>query len=119
MMRSSEMYLIEAEAEAEAGNAPAAQTALFAIQSQRDASAVKSTSTGSTLVNEVLIERRKELFGEGFAFFDIKRRQLPLKRGADHWYQADLPANATEFVLQIPKKELDSNPNINDADQNP
>ncbi|MDE5420698.1 RagB/SusD family nutrient uptake outer membrane protein [Ancylomarina sp. DW003] len=119
MMRASEMYLIEAEAEAEAGNNPAAQTALFAIQSQRDASAVKSTSTGSTLVDEVLLERRKELFGEGFAFFDIKRRQLPLKRGADHWYQADLPANAKEFVLQIPKKELDSNLNINDEDQNP
>jgi hypothetical protein len=119
MMRSSEMYLIEAEAEAEAGNTDAAQTALFTLQQARGAASAKTTATGQDLINEVLVERRKELFGEGFAFFDIKRRQLPLKRGADHWYQADLPANAKEFVLQLPKKELDSNPNINEEDQNP
>ncbi|WP_321280378.1 RagB/SusD family nutrient uptake outer membrane protein [Marinifilum fragile] len=119
MMRAAEMYLIEAEAEAEAGNNTAAQDALFEVQGNRDADAVKSAATGATLVNEILLERRKELFGEGFAFFDIKRRQLALKRGADHWYQADLPANAKEFVLQIPKKELDSNSNINEEDQNP
>lgn len=119
MMRSAEMYLIEAEAEAEAGNTDNAQTALFTLQQARGAATAKTTATGTDLIDEILLERRKELFGEGFALFDIKRRQLPLVRGEDHWYQASLPANAKEFIFQIPKKELESNPNITEKNQNP
>ncbi|MDQ1769446.1 RagB/SusD family nutrient uptake outer membrane protein [Labilibaculum sp. A4] len=115
LMRASEMYLIEAEAEAElgAGHETAAQDALFAIQSRADATAVKSTSTGETLINEVLLERRKELWGEGFRWFDLNRRGLNVTRtSSSHWALLDLPITDNKRRWPIPQDEIDANPNM-------
>ena len=67
LMRSSEMYLIEAEAEARQGvaNEPAAKAALLAIQQRAGVATVVSANTGNALIEEILTERNKELFGEG------------------------------------------------------
>ena len=95
---------------------------LFALQSNRDSNAVRSGKTGQALIDEILVERRKELFGEiGVSFIDTKRRQLPLTRTGNHpdAYKFDFPANSDEFILRIPQGEIDSNENINEADQNP
>jgi hypothetical protein len=72
-MRAAEMYLIEAEARARQGNNTAAQEALFTLAKNRDASYTKSTSTGATLINEIMFNRRIEFWGEGFRFTDLKR----------------------------------------------
>jgi hypothetical protein len=120
MMRVAEMYLIEAEAKAELGEADAGDM-LFELQSNRDPNAVKSGNTGQDLVDEILVERRKELYGEiGVSFLDIKRRQIPLVRTGNHpeAYKFNFPANSENFILRIPHREIDSNVNITESDQN-
>lgn len=119
LMRSSEMVLIEAEAAARRQEYTTAQGLLFELQSKRDASAVKSTATGDALVEEILLERRKELWAEGFGLFDMLRNQKPLVRTGDHTSQKNYPANSWAFIYQIPRSELDINKGINDEDQNP
>lgn len=110
MMRVAEMYLIEAEAKTELNESDAGDI-LFELQSNRDANAVKSGNTGQALIDEILVERRKELYGEiGVSFPGIKRRQLPPVRTGNHRdaYKFDFPANPDEFILRIPQREIDS-----------
>jgi hypothetical protein len=121
MMRVPEMYLIEAEAKAELGQADAADV-LYTVQKNRDTDAVKSTSTGAALVAEILFERRKELYGEiGVGYLDIKRKGLPLVRSTGHpvAYRFNIPANSNKFTLKIPQTEMDANKSLTSADQNP
>lgn len=121
MMRSAEMYLIEAEAKA-ALVEPDAGDVLFALQSNRDPNAVRSGNVGQALIDEIMLERRKEMYGEfGISYLDIKRRQLPLVRNGNHpdAYKFDFPANADELILRIPQREIDSNDYITESDQNP
>lgn len=80
MMRSAEMLLIEAEARAMNGQFGLAQDALFTLMSNRDPNYIKSTQTGPALLAEIDLHRRVELWGEGFRFTDIKRRNIPLDR---------------------------------------
>lgn len=121
MIRSAEMYLVEAEAKAELGEADAG-TVLLSLQKNRDPLAVASGNTGAALINEILLERRKELYGElGIDYLDIKRRQLPLIRTGNHpaAYKFSFPANDNRFIFKIPQKEFDSNKALNPAtDQN-
>ncbi|BAV08229.1 outer membrane protein, nutrient binding [Filimonas lacunae] len=84
-MRAAEMYLIEAEAKARAGDNGGAQDALYQLAFQRDSMYTKSTRTGQALITEIMRQRRTELWGEGFRFLDLKRLNLPLDRtGANH-----------------------------------
>lgn len=121
MMRTAEMYLIEAEALAEMGEEGDAQQVLLELQQNRDPEVLASGNTGQDLIDEILLERRKELYGEsGVDYMDIKRRQLPYERAGNHSpaYQFVLPANAKEFILKIPQREIDTNEFIDDSDQN-
>jgi hypothetical protein len=122
VMRSAEMYLIEAEALAQQNKITQSIDVLFTIQSLRDPSAVKllPTTTKDDLMNAILIEKRKELYAEtGMPYFDLKRYQLPLVRNGNHPYLFTVPATDARWLFQIPLVELDANPNINPADQNP
>ena len=120
-IRASEMYLIEAECEAELGNDKKAQDAVYMIQSRAYPGVKKSTNTGQELIDEILVERRKELFGEGFRWNDIKRRNLPFKRDGDHWVKLDFGSGDDDYyrlTFPIPQKELDANNVLGEADQN-
>ncbi|MCY1719939.1 RagB/SusD family nutrient uptake outer membrane protein [Prolixibacteraceae bacterium Z1-6] len=120
-IRASEMYLIEAECEAHLGNYDNAQDALFAIQERANPIARKSTSTGQALIDEILLERRKELFGEGFRWNDIKRTQGRFTREGDHWVKFDFGPEDEDYyrlTFPIPQSELDANSNISESDQN-
>ncbi|ANQ52540.2 RagB/SusD family nutrient uptake outer membrane protein [Flammeovirga sp. MY04] len=121
VIRASEMHLIEAECEAELGNYSKAQDALYLIQSRSYPGVRKSTNTGQELINEILLERRKELFGEGFRWNDIKRRQLPFVREGNHWVKFNFTSNDPDYyrmTFPIPQSEIDANSNISEADQN-
>ncbi|MDX5436352.1 MAG: RagB/SusD family nutrient uptake outer membrane protein, partial [Pontibacter sp.] len=123
LMRSAEMLLIEAEAKAQMGDFAGAQELLLELRRNRytDATLVlPSLNIGNALLEEIYVERRKELYGEGFALFDIKRLQKPLVRGGNHTAKVGTtPANSDLFIHQIPQIEMDNNPNIPDSDQNP
>ena len=121
-IRASEMYLIEAECEAELGNYPEAWDALYTIQKRVQPGISKTTKTGQELIDEILVERRKELFGEGFRWNDIKRRQLPFKRTGDHWVTVDFGPETEEYyhlTFPIPQSEIDANSEMSETDQNP
>ncbi|NMM48327.1 RagB/SusD family nutrient uptake outer membrane protein [Marinigracilibium pacificum] len=120
-IRASEMILIEAEAEAELGNYSNAQNLLYNIQKRSNPGVIKSTATGQTLIDEILLERRKELFGEGFRWNDIKRRQLPFNRSGDHWVKMTITAQDADYyrlTFPIPQSEIDANELLSNSDQN-
>ena len=80
-MRLPEMILIKAEALARQGNSTDAAAALFVLAKHRDAAYVLSTQTGVNLIEEIMVQRRVELWAEGFRWLDLKRLNLPLDRG--------------------------------------
>ncbi len=117
LMRAGEMYLIEAEARAHMGEDGAAQDALFTLLKNRDASYTKTTATSQALVNEILLQRRIELWGEGFRFQDLKRTNSPLDRtGANHnsslALEMTIPADDIRWEFLIPQREINANPAI-------
>ena len=84
-MRAAEMYLIEAEALARSNRNTEAAAVLNLLAVNRDPSYVLSTKTGAELIDEIMIHRRVELWGEGFRFYDLKRTNSPLNRnGGNH-----------------------------------
>ena len=124
IIRSSEMFLIEAEAEARQGiaNEVPAKTALLAIQSRAGVATLPSANTGQALINEILLERRKELYGEGFRYFDLLRTKTPLVRTplaqSGHWAVFTLQPGDNKLVLPLPQVELNANPVLK-LQQNP
>lgn len=114
LMRASEMVLIEAESEARLGNEAAAKAALLLIQQRAIPTAVLSVNTGDALVQEILLERRKELFGEGHRYYDIIRTKQTLNRSASTsaWSKLVIASGDKRFALPIPQSEIDANPNV-------
>jgi hypothetical protein len=112
-MRAAEMYLIEAEARARVGGQEdQARQVLYELAVNRDPSYVLSTNTGQDLIDEILIQRRVELWAEGFRFYDLKRLNQPLDRtGGNHDNSlAQLmqePAGTKNWVWLIPQAELE------------
>ena len=84
LMRTSEMYLIKMEAAAHlTGKEAEAQAMLqdFRQHRMKDGyTAAPVTATGDELLSEIWLERRKELWGEGFSLTDIIRNQQPVER---------------------------------------
>lgn len=117
-MRAAEMYLIEAEALARDGQYGLAASVLYDLVSTRDAAYTLSTNTGQTLIDEILTQRRIELWGEGFRFYDLKRMNLPLDRtGANHSEPLagsvmQVPAGDVRWEFLIPQDEIEANPKI-------
>lgn len=70
--------------------------------------------TNETLLTNVLLERRKEFFGEGLRWFDVKRLGIKVEHliGRGEAPAATLLPNDPRTALQIPLKERQGNPNI-------
>lgn len=115
LMRAAEMYLIEAEALArQGGKDAAAAQALYTLAVKRDPSYVLSTNTGQALIDEIMLQRRVELWGEGFRFTDLKRLNMPLDRtganvDANVAGVMTVPAGGNIWQFLIPRDELDAN----------
>lgn len=113
LMRASEMFLIEAEAQARNGQDAPARQALFTLAKQRDPNYVISGNSGQALINEIMTQRRVELWGEGFRFYDLKRLNEPLDRtGANHNASligvSQVPAGDITWQFLIPQSELNN-----------
>lgn len=117
-MRAAEMYLIEAEARARQGQDAAAQTALFELAKNRDYNYVSSANTGQALIDEILFQRRIELWGEGFRFTDLKRTNSPLNRSGipNHLpiliSVTSVPAGDERWEWLFPQDEVNANKQI-------
>jgi starch-binding outer membrane protein, SusD/RagB family len=113
-MRAAEMILIEAEARARNNQDVLAQTALFALMTNRVPGSVMSTNTGAALITEIMNNRRVELWGEGFRFLDLKRLDMPLVRANNHnvalAIETSIPAGDVRWQYLIPRREIDANP---------
>lgn len=104
-MRLPEMICIEAEAYARAGDEEAAKEAIYLLAKNRDPEYTKSTNSGQDLIDEILVQKRVELWGEGFRFLELKRLNMPLDRGpapregynqggaANNWKNGKTPTN--------------------------
>lgn len=119
-MRTAEMYLIEAEAYTRLGKNTEARSVLFLLANNRDPKYTKSTKTDAALLEEILLQRRVELWGEGFRWFDLKRMNVPMKReignGKDGGHDLSLcgfekvEASDNGWEWAIPNQEIESNP---------
>lgn len=137
-MRVEEMYLTEAEALCRQGKDGDARQVLMDYMKTRDADytttksgfalgALTTDETGS-LLEEILIQRRIELWGEYGRIYDIKRLKQGFMRTSAMGWTADglIPGVLTTdpesyaWVLTIPQAEFDANPSLNQTtDQNP
>jgi hypothetical protein len=135
LMRSSEMYLIEAESKARLHDVAGAVTALNELRRKRNLADLQASSfTESQIIDEILLERRHELWGEGFRTYDILRLQTaPVRRATTetfvddkgntanvrgHWITkfpdgTDLVPNSRYYLFPIPLNEINNNPNLN------
>lgn len=137
IMRAEEMLLMAAEAECRLGQYDAARSYLSQLGEMRDeayaerlakmtnaATYSKNTlSAPVTLLEEILLQRRVELWGEFPRGFDLKRLQLGYTRdyaGSNHSDDSTLNPADLKFVYAIPQAEFDGNINMTlEADQNP
>jgi len=120
-MRSSEMLLVKAEAEARSGDDAAARNTLFQLVSKRNPAYQLSTKSGDDLLTEIQLQRRIELWGEGgFEFYDNKRWNIAVDRttSANHLYKSVKLTPQKDYTFQLPlESELLLNPSI--TQQNP
>lgn len=82
LMRVEEMYFIEAEAAAHQ-DAKYGQLLLTNFMKQHRDPFYTCTLTGDTLIDEIVFQKRVELWGEGQSFFDYKRLNMSVTRNYD------------------------------------
>ena len=122
MFRVAELYLIVAEAGANAGGA-SATLALSRLNELRVARGLAPVaSSGAALVQDVRDERTRELAFEGFRLQDLKRWGLGFTRRnpqtinainvGDNYERLSVAANDPKFVWGIPINDLSINPNL-------
>jgi hypothetical protein len=144
-MRAEEMLLIQAEAKARLGEYDAARTLLKELTAVRLTTAAGRTAyetylTGlanatnlptltntdpTNILEEVLLQRRIELWGEVGRIKDILRLKQGYTRnyaGSNHvelLTSFNTGAESGAFLFKIPQAEFDGNPNITSDEQNP
>lgn len=89
-MRAEEMLLTEAEAAYHNNQPGVAQSCLNELYAVRNPGQT-CTLAGEDLLNEIRTQRRIELWGEGFCWFDFKRWNLPVERKP--WIANDQSSN--------------------------
>jgi hypothetical protein len=81
IIRLSEVYLNRAEAYAETGDLASALADLNVIRKRASPAATNFVSTNKqVIIDEILLERRRELAFEGHTFFDLARRNKNITR---------------------------------------
>lgn len=146
LMRHEEMMLIKAEAQCMQSEFTEARTILTELMAERDPnydiSGLTNTNTltatdangpttpaggSSTLLDEIILQRRIELWGEVGRILDIKRLKTGFSRNfedSNHTQKLlsrnTLDPEYPDFVMSIPQSEFDGNNNMDEVtDQNP
>ena len=113
-IRLSEVYLIAAEARLKGGNAPGSLEAADYYNMLRSKRISGNTNAASVTMDDILQERRRELFCENHRFFDLVRNRMAVN--APIVQLTPIPYNDPRMIIAIPKRELDISP---DLEQNP
>lgn len=121
IMRLSEVYLIAAEAAAKTDNHFKAAEYLNKIVLRANPNADAVSENDATL-DRIMLERRKELVGEGQRFFDAMRNNETIVRytsDTDKGFHYSLISESIKFdrtyfraILPIPVDETNVNPNL-------
>ena len=123
LMRVEEMILIKAEGEAMSGNVAKAKSTLEDfVKTYRDPSYTCTATSAQEMQDEIWMQRRVELWGEGFALFDILRLKKPIERKGTNYaptIQFNLPAESQIMIYRIPQCEMETNQGITDDQNNP
>ena len=105
MIRIPEMYYIMAEALLEEGDKEYARDYLDAVVSARGMVKFADRDTGKDItLDDIMNERRKELFGEGQWWFCLKRLNRDVYV---HALDATLKGSDRIYTLPLPTEELD------------
>lgn len=132
MFRLSEIYLILAEACYETGDESGANKALTDLRIQRIQRYASSAVdySGTELRDQIRLERRRELIGEGFRISDLRRWGLGFERTNVSYSNPEVAGivvvasriNYTprdhRYVWPIPSDEMEVNPQLR-GQQNP
>ncbi|KAA0988772.1 RagB/SusD family nutrient uptake outer membrane protein [Dyadobacter aurulentus] len=113
VIRLSEIYLIAAEAAFRLHQEDKAISYLNMLVKERDPGK-KYSSSGQRLLDDILLERRKELAFEGDRFHDLNRLKFDIIR-KDGQHPATIPFSHPFRIAPIPEEERNQNQNI---DQN-
>lgn len=81
LMRIEEMYFIEAEATAQTNPAAGKQLLMDFMKSYRYATYTTNASSKEDIIDEIIFQKRVELWGEGQTFYDVKRLDMSVTRG--------------------------------------
>ncbi|MCI8999221.1 MAG: RagB/SusD family nutrient uptake outer membrane protein [Muribaculaceae bacterium] len=132
LIRIEEMYLILAEAQGLGGDIASGKATLEKfVNDFRWTGRVPYACTASSpedFLDEVWFQRRVELWGEGMSYFDVLRLNKDVDRRNSNWetssnrvtqYAYYVPAGSAVMLSQIPQSELEGNPALTSADQNP
>ncbi len=108
VIRLAELYLIQAEANAQLGNITIAQNSLNVLRNRAGLPSI-TTSDKELLLEDIYQERKIEFFTEqAHRWFDLKRTEKAegvLESLKPNW-------NTTDMHLPIPESELLLNPNL-------
>ena len=80
LMRVEEMYFIQAEALAYSDPASALELLNTFMRQYRDSTYSFSSTDRDELINEIILQKRIEFWGEGQTFFDVKRLNMSVTR---------------------------------------
>ena len=129
--RTSELYLIVAEASDALSKPVDANAALKAIREARIDGYTHTDLSGSALSNAIRAERSKELIGEGFRMSDLRRWGVGFSRDSSYPINPEVEdffiestksvvftANDYRYVWPIPYDEMQVNPQLK-GQQNP
>lgn len=111
-MRIEEMYLLNAEVNARSGNEAAAKSTLMKLMEIRrpDVSYINGLS-GKGLLDEIVLQTRIELWGEGKAYAAIKRNKGTYEYGSNHlsYPSSTFPFDDPRLTFKVPQSELLNN----------
>ena len=128
-LRTAEVYLIAAEANARLGNLDAAADYVNRLRAKRisgENTTIGTPSSQVEMMNTIITERRKELLFGFHRFFDLKRlntepeyqktvtRTFPVVNVSETYPQRTytLRPDSRLYIIPFPRSARDKNPNL-------
>lgn len=120
-LRRAEIYLNTAEALARLGKDSEARQYMAELLKNRYTPIAYATQmqyldslSGEALINEILLERKRELALEGHQWYDWRRTGQPEVKKMVKGTEYTLKKNDPRYTLQIPKSAREANPLLNE-----